>query len=205
MRKIYTFAAVMKYKKRKILLLDNRDSFTYNIVDYLRRMEGVDWEVADSSSFDLERLDDYDKIIFSPGPGLPPDFPVLFEVLRRCYRRKPILGICLGHQAIAQFFGARLYNISPVVHGQGHLTKILGRNSLFTDIPDYFTAGLYHSWAVSREGFPDALEITAVAGNNVIMGIASKRYPVYGLQFHPESFITEYGFQILQNFIHIDL
>ncbi len=202
MGKIYTFAPVMK--TRKILLLDNRDSFTYNIVDELRRMEGLELAVEDSVSFDVERSRDFDKIIFSPGPGLPEDFPVLFEVLRRFHRSKPILGICLGHQAIARFFGARLYNISPVVHGQGHRTKILQRNRLFTDIPDYFTVGLYHSWAVSPDRFPPGLEITAVAGNDVIMGIASRNYPVYGVQFHPESFITEYGFQLLHNFIFLD-
>ena len=186
----------------KVLLLDNKDSFTYNIVDYLRRMRNVDFEVVDSVVINLEQIEKYDKIIISPGPGLPADFPDIFKVLERYHKYKAILGICLGHQAIAQYFGASLSNISPVVHGQGHRVDFLDKTDIFKSIPDKSKVGLYHSWTVSEIGFPDKLKITAKSENGVIMGIASREYKVCGVQFHPESHITEYGFEILSNFIY---
>ena len=164
-------------------------------------MKNISFEVLDSATIDLDIVEIFDKVIISPGPGLPEDFPNIFKLLDRYHKAKAILGICLGHQAIAQYFGASLINISPVVHGQGHQTDFLDKSKLFKDLSDTSQVGLYHSWAVSGINFPDELKITARAENGMIMGIASRVYNIFGIQFHPESHITEYGFEILSNFI----
>jgi anthranilate synthase/aminodeoxychorismate synthase-like glutamine amidotransferase len=187
----------------KIALIDNNDSFTYNIVDYLRRMRGVGLSVINTERFDLDELEAFDKIILSPGPGLPADFKNLNKIIHVFHNRKPILGICLGHQAIASYFGAKLVNVKPVIHGQAHRIKLLNSSILFNTLPSTFKVGLYHSWAVSQENFPEILSIDALSEQNVIMSFSVKEYPVWGVQFHPESYITEYGFDILQNFIEL--
>lgn len=190
-------------KNVKILLLDNNDSFTYNIVDYMRKIENVDLKVIRTNEAKINEIKYFDKIVISPGPGLPNDFPVIFDVLEKYYTSKHILGICLGHQAIGNFFGAKLINISPVVHGQAKQIKIIKQSPIFKNLPNSFKVGLYHSWAIDFDNFSDELEITAVSENNIIMSIASKKFPVFGIQFHPESYITEYGFEILKNFVDI--
>ncbi len=187
----------------KILLLDSNDSFTYNIVDYLRRIETIDFKVLKTDETQISELNHFDKIILSPGPGLPKDFPSIFDLLDKYHSSKSILGICLGCQAIGQYFAAKLMNISPVVHGQTNQIKIIKQSPLFQNLPISFQVGLYHSWAIDREDFPGELDITAISENNVIMAIASKEYPVFGIQFHPESYITEYGFEILKNFVDL--
>ena len=189
--------------KRKIALLDNNDSFTYNIVDYLRRMAGIKLRVINTRQLDIEELDQYDGLIISPGPELPKDFPQLFEVLQRYHRTKPILGICLGHQAIAQFFGADLIQQLPVVHGQAGPIRILGEDPLFARLPREFRVGLYHSWMVDPETIPATLAITALSEQDVIMAIRAAGLPIWGIQFHPESYITDHGFEILENFIKL--
>lgn len=190
-------------KNTKILLLDNNDSFTYNIVDYVRRIENIDLEVIRTNEAKINEMKYFDKIIISPGPGLPDDFPVIFDVLEKYHTSKYILGICLGHQAIGNFFAAKLINIFPVVHGQASQIKIIKQTPIFQNLPNSFKVGLYHSWAIDFDDFPDELEITAVSENNIIMSIAAKKFPVYGIQFHPESYITEYGFKILKNFVDL--
>ncbi len=190
-------------KNTKILLLDNNDSFTYNIVDYVRRIENSDLKVIRTNKIKINEIKYFDKIIISPGPGLPNDFPIIFDVLDKYHASKYILGICLGHQAIGEFFAAKFINISPVVHGQAHQIKIIKRFPLFNNLPESFKVGLYHSWAIDFDDFPSELEITAVSENNIIMSIASKKHPVYGIQFHPESYISEYGFEILKNFVEL--
>jgi anthranilate synthase/aminodeoxychorismate synthase-like glutamine amidotransferase len=190
-------------KKEKILLLDNNDSFTYNIVDYLRRIENIDFSVVRSNNISANRSKFFDKIIISPGPGLPKDYPTILDVLEKNYTSKPILGICLGCQAIGKFFGGTLVNIIPVIHGQACEITVVKNSSIFKGLPTSFKVGLYHSWAIDYNDFPDELEINAVLENRIIMSITKKSYSVYGVQFHPESFITEYGFQILKNFVDL--
>ena len=184
----------------KILLLDNNDSFTYNIVDYLRRIKIFDFKVRRTNNVKINEIKYFDKIIISPGPGLPNDFPIIFDVLEKYYTSKHILGICLGHQVIGSFFAAKLINIFPVVHGQAHKIKIIKQSPIFKNLPVSFNAGLYHSWAIDFDDFPNELEITALSENNTIMSIASKKFSIFGIQFHPESYITEYGLEILKNF-----
>jgi para-aminobenzoate synthetase component 2 len=191
-------------KKTKVLLLDNNDSFTYNIVDYVRKISNIDLRVQKTCDLNINDVNLFDKIIISPGPGLPNDFPVLFEVLEKYYSSKKILGICLGHQAIGQFFAAKFINISPVIHGQSHQMKIIKQSPIFNNLPKSFNVGLYHSWALDSEAFPNELEITSVSEKNIIMSIAAKKYAVYGIQYHPESFITEYGYEVLKNFIDLE-
>jgi para-aminobenzoate synthetase component 2 len=191
-------------KKTKVLLLDNNDSFTYNIVDYVRKISNIDLRVQKTCDLNINDVNLFDKIIISPGPGLPNDFPVLFEVLEKYYSSKKILGICLGHQVIGQFFAAKFINISPVIHGQSHQMKIIKQSPIFNNLPKSFNVGLYHSWALDSEAFPNELEITSVSEKNIIMSIAAKKYAVYGIQYHPESFITEYGYEVLKNFIDLE-
>lgn len=191
-------------KNTKVLLLDNNDSFTYNIVEYLRKISRIDLKVQKTDTLKLNNINLFDKIIISPGPGLPKDFPVLFEVIEKYYSSKKILGICLGHQAIGQFFGAKFINISPVIHGQSHLIKIIKPSPIFNNLPKSFSVGLYHSWALASEAFPNELEITSVSEKNIIMSITAKKYAVYGIQYHPESFITQYGYDVLKNFIDLE-
>lgn len=190
-------------KNTKILLLDNNDSFTYNIVDYVRRIENIDLKVIRTNKTKIDEIKYFDKIIISPGPGLPNDFPFIFDVLEKYHTSKHILGICLGHQAIGNFFAAKFINIFPVVHGQVYQIKIIKQSPIFKNLPKSFKVGLYHSWAIDFDDFPDELEITGITENNTIMSIASKKFSVYGIQFHPESYITEYGFKILKNFVDI--
>ncbi len=187
----------------KVALIDNNDSFTYNIVDYLRRMKKVELKVILTENIKLLKLESFDKIILSPGPGLPDDYVNLSRLIEKFWKKIPILGICLGHQAIATFYGAKLENISPVIHGQAHEIKVLSQNLLFKDLPSKFRVGLYHSWAVSNDDFPNELTIDAISEYGVIMSFSSKKEKVWGVQFHPESHITEYGFKILQNFIEL--
>ena len=190
-------------KNTKILLLDNNDSFTYNIVDYFRKIENIHLKVVRTNEVKINEIKYFDKIIISPGPGLPTDFPVIFDVLEKYHTSKYILGICLGHQAIGEFFAAKIINIFPVVHGQAYPINIIKRSPIFKNLPKSFKVGLYHSWAIDTEGFPDEIEITAVSENNIIMSIASKKFSVFGIQFHPESYLTEHGFRILKNFVDL--
>ncbi|MCF7833041.1 MAG: aminodeoxychorismate/anthranilate synthase component II [Candidatus Marinimicrobia bacterium] len=186
---------------QKILLIDNNDSFTYNVVDYLRRMDKVEFQVIKSSDLDLSDLEIYDKIIISPGPGLPKDFPLLFKVFEKYLTQKPILGICLGHQALAEYLGGSLIQLDPVVHGQAHRMRILRHDPIFEGIPREIHVGLYHSWAVDPKTLPASLDLLAESEGKIIMAVKHKDYPVYGLQFHPESYVTERGLRILQNFV----
>ncbi|MEA2077382.1 MAG: aminodeoxychorismate/anthranilate synthase component II [Candidatus Marinimicrobia bacterium] len=188
---------------QQILLIDNNDSFTYNIVDYIRRMNEVDLQVYRASEIDLPDIETFDKIIISPGPGLPKEFPLLFDVFEHYLDQKPILGICLGHQALAEYLGGSLKQLDPVVHGQAHAIRVLKNDIIFEGIPDTFQVGLYHSWAVDNSSFPAELELLAVSEQELIMAIKHKEFSVYGVQFHPESHITDHGFILLKNFIEI--
>jgi len=187
----------------KLALIDNNDSFTFNIVEIIRKIPRCEFSVLPSASIKIEELREFDKLIISPGPGLPYEFPVLNEIIRIYYTEKPILGICLGHEAICQFFGAKLIHLPTVIHGQPKQIYIQGHTALFQNIPKNFNVGLYHSWVVDKNEFSDELEITGLSEDGNIMAIQHKEYKIFGVQFHPESIITEYGKEMMGNFLNV--
>ena len=186
---------------QRLLLIDNNDSFTFNIVDYLRRMPALLFDVINSQELDIDSIENYDKVIISPGPGLPADFPVLYDLFHLYIGKIPILGICLGHQALVEYLGGNLIQLAPVVHGQSHALKVVKTAPIFRDIPSAFRVGLYHSWALDPKTLPAELEILALSEDDIIMAVKHRTYPIYGVQFHPESYITEHGYSLLENFI----
>ncbi|MFT4758939.1 MAG: anthranilate synthase component 2 [Paraglaciecola sp.] len=186
----------------KILVLDNYDSFTYNLVQYVQEILGHKVPVVRNDAIDLDAVDEYDAIILSPGPGVPADAGIMPALIKKYAHRKAILGVCLGHQAIGEAFGGTIYNLEDVFHGvETPISVVEQDDSLFKDIPNSFIGGRYHSWVVERTTLPDCLEITAVAEDKSIMAMQHKTYNVRGMQFHPESVMTEYGKQILRNWI----
>ncbi|MCX6242312.1 MAG: aminodeoxychorismate/anthranilate synthase component II [Bacteroidetes bacterium] len=186
----------------KILLLDNHDSFTFNLVELLRNNGKVSFNVVRSDELHLPDVENYDKIIFSPGPGLPEEQPAMFDILREYAGNKPILGICLGHQAIALHYGGELFNLPKVVHGQPRSISIIRpEHYIFHGIPDGAKVGLYHSWAVAEASLPPCLDVIARSKDGTVMGLSHLNYNVCGLQFHPESIITTHGQRMLDNWI----
>lgn len=187
--------------KKSVLIIDNYDSFTYNIVHLLHEC-GEEVEVWKNDKFNLENVNDFDKIILSPGPGLPNESGLLMAVIEKYSTTKSILGICLGQQAIAEHFGGELFNLAHPMHGLATKIKIIKHEELlFRGIPSPFLAGRYHSWVVSRNNFPVELEITSVDEAGIIMSFAHKTLKVRGVQFHPESILSEYGKEIIQNWL----
>ncbi len=185
----------------KVFLIDNYDSFTYNLSLLVKRITGVRPVVKRNDELKLEELAEYDKLLLSPGPGLPADAGCLLEVIETYADTKSILGICLGHQAIGQVFGARLENIREVIHGKA--TQIIPDTTtpLFQGLSDAFDGGRYHSWVVSETGFPNNLRVTARDDQGLIMALRHKDYDVQGIQFHPESILTPYGVTLLTNWL----
>lgn len=186
----------------KILVLDNYDSFTYNLVQYIREL-GPQHQVTvcRNDAIEVDAVAEYDAVVLSPGPGLPAQAGIMPELIQRYAPHKPILGVCLGQQAIGEAFGGQLENLSKVFHGVETPIRVTDADEpLFRDLPPVFQAGRYHSWAVRREGFPEALQITAEDETGAIMALRHKRYNVRGVQFHPESIMTEHGRQMLANF-----
>jgi anthranilate synthase component 2 len=161
----------------------------------------VNYEVIVHDLIDPEKVSRFDKILISPGPSLPKDYPILNKLFRMYESRKSFLGICLGMQAMNEYFGGQLYNMSEVIHGQEHQVAILKNDLLFNDLPNQISVGLYHSWAVSEIDLPPCLEITSRSSKGIIMSLRHKEYDIKGLQFHPESIITKHGFQIIKNWI----
>lgn len=184
-----------------IVIIDNYDSFTYNLRAQLKAL-GAQVDVVRNDAFQMSRLEPYDKIVLSPGPGIPEEAGLLNDVIRRYAGRKPILGVCLGHQAIAEVFGGRLENLRTVYHGVQTPTHIINHDYLFEHLPETFEAGRYHSWVVSRSGLPDSLEVTAISDDGHIMALRHRTYDVRGIQFHPESILTPEGARILQNWLN---
>ncbi len=188
----------------KILVFDNYDSFTYNLVHLVEKILHQRVEVVRNDQLPLERVKDYDKIILSPGPGIPEEAGLLLPLIKEYASSKSILGVCLGHQAIGEAFGGKLINLSTVYHGVATPVNILKRNEkndLYEGLPDTFDVGRYHSWVISEEGFPKDLTITARDENNYIMGLQHNKYDVLGVQFHPESVLTPLGETILRNWL----
>lgn len=184
----------------KILIIDNYDSFTYNIVDALRTLGTVP-DVVRNDRLDLDAIEDYDKIIISPGPGIPSEAGQLPQFIERYATRKPILGICLGHQALGEYFGGQLRNLSEVYHGVSSPVEIVTDDYMFEGIDSGTQVGRYHSWVVDSEGLPESLEVTATSADGAIMAMRHRDYDVRGLQFHPESIMTPQGARMLDNWL----
>lgn len=182
-------------------MLDNHDSFTFNLVELLRNNGKVSFNVVKSDELQISAVEPYDKIIFSPGPGLPEEQPAMFEILREYGHDKPVLGICFGLQAIALFYGGELFNLPKVVHGQPRNLNIIRPHYIFQGITGSIPVGLYHSWAVAEAPLPSCLEVISRSEDGLIMGLAHTRYDVCGLQFHPESIITGSGQKMMDNWI----
>lgn len=186
----------------KLLIINNHDSFTFNLVDLIRRLK-VPFDVLNVEELKVDTPENYSHILISPGPDVPRAYPQLFLMLENYHQKKSILGVCLGHQTLCEFFGGRLYNLASVRHGQKRMLKVSSISPLFFNLPESFHIGLYHSWAVRTEDFPKCLEITALCDENVVMGMQHKTLPIYGVQFHPESYMSDFGEQILRNWLAI--
>ncbi len=187
-----------------ILLIDNYDSFTFNLVHYIEGVTNKKIDVIRNDQLSLKKVSKYDTIIISPGPGLPKDAGIIESVVEHFGPTKKILGVCLGMQAIGEVYGAKLLNMENVYHGISSSLKIIDINDpIFLNVPNNIQVGRYHSWTVSSKNFPKVLSITSEDKNNSIMSIKHKSYQVYGVQFHPESVLTEYGKEMIANFLAI--
>jgi anthranilate synthase component II len=192
---------------QRILVFDNYDSFTYNLVHLVEKLLHQKVEVYRNDQLPLEKVKEFDKIILSPGPGIPEEAGLLLPLIKEYAPTKSILGVCLGHQAIGEAFGGTLVNLSEVYHGVATPVRIVSgesavvREGLFAGLPDQFEVGRYHSWVIREEGFPEALEVTARDENNYIMALRHRQFDVQGVQFHPESVLTPLGEQILKNWL----
>lgn len=185
----------------KILVLDNYDSFTYNLVHLIRDL-GYEMDIYRNDKILLEEVNRYDKILLSPGPGIPSEAGIMNDLIKQYASAKSILGVCLGYQGIAEVYGARLINLEKVLHGVTTKARVSNKNEiLFKEVPAEFNVGHYHSWVVDPGSIPDILEVTAVDEKKHIMAISHKKYNVKGLQFHPESILTEHGSKIIQNWL----
>ena len=185
----------------RIVLMDNHDSFTGNLYQIFDENIHCKIEVFPSDGIDLKKLRVYDKIVFSPGPDIPSSYPQLSEILHEYSSSKSILGVCLGHQAIIEHWGGKLKNLSTVFHGQKQSIKIDTSCSLFSGLPETIEVGLYHSWAADKNYLPDCFSVTGINSTGTIMAVSHKNLDCQGIQFHPESYMTFYGRQILDNWV----
>lgn len=184
-----------------LLIIDNHDSFTFNLVELLRKI-GAEMQVVSVEELDLDDVERFSHIMISPGPDVPRAYPQLFTMLARYHQHKSILGVCLGHQTLCEFFGGELYNLNQVRHGQQRPLIQQQANPLFENLPHQFNIGLYHSWAISQKSLENTpLIATATCDQGVLMAVKHRSLAIYGVQFHPESFITEYGEQMLRNWL----
>jgi anthranilate synthase component 2 len=189
---------------KKILVIDNYDSFTYNLVHYITRLTGHKPDVFRNDEISLAEVNAYDKILLSPGPGIPVEAGICLDLIKRYAAEKSILGICLGHQAIGEAFGGTLTNLTEVFHGLATPVNITeSSDPLFNGLPSTISAGRYHSWVVTKTTLPECLRITCEDEEGTIMGVSHKLYDVRGLQFHPESVLTEHGYDIMRNWINM--
>ena len=185
----------------KILVLDNYDSFVYNLVHIIREL-GYEVDVYRNDKISLQQVGKYDKILLSPGPGIPEEAGIMMDLLREYAPSKSIFGVCLGHQAIGEAFGASLSNMDVVLHGFGLKTKVLQTDEvLFDGMDESFEAGRYHSWVINHDTIPDELLVTAIGEDGKVMAIRHKEYDVCGVQFHPESVLTKGGKKIVENWL----
>lgn len=184
-----------------ILILDNYDSFTYNLVHAVEHITNIDVDVYRNDEITIEDIAKYSHIILSPGPGIPSEAGILLDVIKEYAPSKKMLGVCLGHQAIGECFGGILHNLHDVYHGLARNTKVIKEDVIFENMPKEFETGRYHSWVVKEEGFPTDLEITAIDDTGLIMAFKHKTYNVRGVQFHPESVLTPLGNKMLENWL----
>ncbi|MBQ4380479.1 MAG: aminodeoxychorismate/anthranilate synthase component II [Bacteroidaceae bacterium] len=185
----------------KIVIIDNYDSFTYNLSHLVKEL-GAEVTVYRNDKFELSSLQQFDKIILSPGPGIPSEAGLLLDVIREYAGKKPILGVCLGHQAIGESFGGRLTNLSDVFHGVATPCNIVTDDYIFEGMTSPIEVGRYHSWVVDAESIPSCLEATSLSDEGYIMSLRHRDYDIRGIQFHPESVLTPQGRQILSNWIN---
>lgn len=184
-----------------LLIIDNHDSFTFNLVDLFRQID-VKAQIVSVEQLNLDDVEQFSHILISPGPDVPRAYPQLFQMLERYHQSKSILGVCLGHQTLCEFFGGTLYNLNQVRHGQKRLITQHQPFLLFKGLPTQFEVGLYHSWAILQNSLENSpLTVTATCDQNVVMAVKHDELPIYGVQFHPESFLTEYGKRILLNWL----
>jgi len=185
----------------KILVFDNYDSFTYNLVHLVEKVCDYKIDVFKNDKISLDQISKYDKILLSPGPGLPDEAGILLDVIKTYAPTRSILGVCLGLQAIGEAFGAKLKNLDNVYHGVATPVKIIKEDVLFKDCPKEFKTGRYHSWVIDAVNLPECFDITSIDGDDNIMAMRHKVYDIKGVQFHPESILSEYGEQIIRNWI----
>ena len=186
----------------KILVLDNYDSFTYNLVQYLERVLKMPVDVRRNDQISLEAAAVYDRILISPGPGIPVEAGITIDLIRKYGPTRSILGVCLGHQAIAEAYGGSIRNLEKVYHGvAGEMRQIVSDEILFRGIPEVFDAGRYHSWVVEKETLPAELEVTVENDEGYVMALRHREHDVRGVQFHPESVLTEYGGKMILNWL----
>ena len=186
----------------RIVIIDNYDSFTYNLSHLIKSL-GAEVDVVRNDQFQLADLESYSKIVLSPGPGIPSEAGLLLDVIRTYAGKKPILGVCLGHQAIGEVFGGQLENLSEVFHGIATPCHIVVDDPIFSGIDRDITVGRYHSWVVSNENLPACLEVTAVSDEGQVMALRHRTMEIHGIQFHPESVLTPNGRKMLQNWMFL--
>lgn len=185
---------------KKIVIIDNYDSFTYNLSHLVKEL-GAEVTVYRNDQFQLQQLEQFDKIILSPGPGIPSEAGLLLDVIKHYAGKKPILGVCLGHQAIGEAFGGKLTNLSQVYHGLQTPCNITASDYVFEGLGSNCQIGRYHSWVVSKEGFPACLQVTAESEEGYIMALMHKDFDIHGIQFHPESVLTPEGKTMISNWL----
>lgn len=184
----------------RTVIIDNYDSFTYNLAHLVKEL-GAEVSVLRNDQFRMEELKPYDKIILSPGPGIPSEAGLLMDVIQAYAGSKPILGVCLGHQAIGEHFGGRLTNLSQVFHGVASTISITAPDYIYNELPPQIEVGRYHSWVVDNQGLPECLEVTSVSEEGQIMSLRHRQYDVRGIQYHPESVLTPDGKKIIGNWL----
>ncbi len=185
-----------------ILVIDNYDSFTYNLVHAIKKLSGLQVDVFRNDEIPLEEIEKYDKIVLSPGPGIPEEAGLLLDIIKKYGPTKSILGVCLGHQAIGEAFGGKLHNMNRVLHGIATPVELTSNRSvLFEGLPDTFEVGRYHSWIVQKEELPDCFEVTSYDRDGLIMSMKHKEFDAEGVQFHPESVLTPLGEKIIANWL----
>lgn len=188
---------------KKILVIDNYDSFTYNLVHYIEAITQNSCDVRRNNEVEVQDIDSYSHLVFSPGPGLPEEAGKMIEIIKRYTETKKILGVCLGHQALGVAFGGKLKNLSQVFHGvETKITKTK-EDELFKNIPNQFEVGRYHSWVIEKTSLPDCFDITSLDENGEIMSISHKTLTIKGVQFHPESIMTSTGMTMMKNFLEL--
>ena len=186
----------------KILVLDNYDSFVYNLVHYIKQLGFTDVDVYRNDKIALSDVEKYDKILLSPGPGIPNESGIMIDLIKKYADSKSIMGVCLGHQAIAEAFGSELENMDEVLHGVGNKMEVVAEDSIYNELPTSFEVGRYHSWQVKKDTLGDAFKITGVDENGNVMSIRHNSLDIVGVQYHPESVLTEHGLKIVENWLN---